>query len=134
MIGSRVDFAFAACPDDVARAILLIAKKRATAMDPLLLVRLSRIKWRVRPLRVARYSAFVHQRLVVIRAIPIAAPFPYVAGHVVKTVAIWRKRFHRRDAFVTVFARILHWKFSLPRIGHPLAAGTKIIAPDVRFS
>ena len=44
MIGSRVDFAFAAGADDVARAILLIAKKGTTAMDPLLLVRLSRIK------------------------------------------------------------------------------------------
>ena len=85
-------------------------------------------------MRVARHSAFVRQRLVVIRAIPIAAPFPYVAGHVVKTVAIWRKRFHRCDAFVTVFARILHWKFSLPRVGHPLAAGTKIIAPDICLS
>src|SRR5439155_4814378 len=134
MIGPSVDFAFAACADDVARAILLVAKKRATAMDALLLVRLSRIKWRVRPLRVARHSTFVRQRLVVIRAIPIATPFPDVAGHVVKTVAVWRKRFHRCDAFVTVFARILHWKFSLPRVGHPFSAGTKIIAPDVRFS
>src|SRR5437762_12217540 len=79
MIGPSVDFAFAACADDVARAILLVAKKRATAMDALLLVRLSRIKWRVRPLRVARHSAFVRQRLVVIRAIPIAAPFPNVS-------------------------------------------------------
>src|SRR5438477_186564 len=133
MIGSRVDFAFAARPDDVARAILLIAKKRATAMDPLLLVRLSGIKWRVRPLRVARHPAFVRQRLVVIRAIPIAAPYPDVAGHFVNAVAIWRKRFHRCDALVTVFARISHWKFSLPRVGHPLSAGTKIIAPHVRF-
>src|SRR5215211_2283554 len=134
MIRSRVDFAFAASADDVARAILLIAKKGAAAMDPLLLVRLSRVKWRVRPLWIGRDSTFICERLVVIRAIPIAAPFPYIAGHVVETVAIWRKRFHRRDAFVTVFARILHWKFSLPRVGHPFAAGTKIIAPNVRFS
>jgi hypothetical protein len=62
MIGARVDFAFAV----------------------LLLVRLSWIKSRVRPLRVARDSTFICERLVVIRAIPIAASFPNVAGHVVK--------------------------------------------------
>src|SRR5215211_1364439 len=134
MIRSRVDFAFAAGANDVARAILLVAKKGATAVDPLLLVRLSRVKWRVRPLWIGRDSTFICERLVVIRAIPIAAPFPYVAGHVVKTVAIWRKRFHRRDALVPVFARIFYGKFSLPRVRHPFSAGTKIIAPDIRFS
>src|SRR6478672_7159571 len=100
-------------------------------MDALLLVRLRWIQWRIWPLRIARDSAFVCERFIVIRAIPIAAPFPYVAGHVVKTVAILRKRFHRCDAGVTVFARILHWKFSLPRVGHPFAAGTKFIAPSI---
>ena len=45
MICTRIDFAFAAGADDVARAILLVAKKRSAAMDAFLLVRLSRIKW-----------------------------------------------------------------------------------------
>ena len=44
MVGAGVDFAFAARADDVARTILLIAKKRAAAMDAFLLVRLSWIK------------------------------------------------------------------------------------------
>src|SRR5438105_12555072 len=104
MIGARVDFAFAACADDVAGTILPIAKKRAPPMDALLLVRLSRIKSRIRPWWVLRDSACAGERLVVVRAIPIAAPFPRVAGHVVEPIAIGRKRFHRRDAGVTVFA------------------------------
>ena len=83
MIGARVDFAFAACADDVAGTILLIAKKRAAPMDALLLVRLSWIKRRIRPLWIARDSAFAGERLVVIRAIPVAAPFPNVTGYVV---------------------------------------------------
>src|SRR5438874_13188424 len=104
MIGASVEFAFAACADDVPRTILLVAKKRAAPMDALLLVRLSRIKSRIRPLWIARDSAFVGERLVVIRAIPIAAPFPNVAGHVVKPITITWKRFHRCDASVSVFA------------------------------
>src|SRR6476620_2391260 len=134
MVRPSVHFAFAARADDVPRTILLIAKKRPAPMDALLLVRLSRIKRRIRPLRIARDSAFVCERSIVIRPIPIAAPLPYIAGHVVKAVAILRKRFHRGYALVTVFARILHWKFSLPRVGHPFSAGTKIIAPGIRFA
>src|SRR4029077_18174609 len=103
-------------------------------MDALLLVRLRRIQWRIWPLRIARHSAFVCERFIVIRPKPVSAPFPNVPGHVVKAVAIWRERFHRRDAFVTVFARILHWKFSLPRVGHPFAVGTKFVAPHVCLS
>ena len=50
MIRAGVDFAFAAGADDVARAILIVAKKRAAAMHALLLVRLGRIEWRIRAL------------------------------------------------------------------------------------
>src|SRR5216110_43504 len=106
MIGARVDFAFAACADDVAGTILLIAKKRAAPMDALLLVRLSQIKRRIRPLWIARDSAFAGERLVVIRAIPVAAPFPNVTGYVVKPVAIRGKGFHRRNPNITVFTRV----------------------------
>ena len=45
MIGAGVDFAFAARADDVARTVLIVAKKRAAAMDALFLVRLGRIEW-----------------------------------------------------------------------------------------
>src|SRR6478672_7398251 len=82
MVRPSVHFAFAARADDVPRAILLIAKKRAAAMDSLLLVRLSGIQWRLGPLRIARHSAFVYERFIVIRPIPVAAPFPNVSGHV----------------------------------------------------
>src|ERR1700756_2934576 len=134
MIRTGIYFAFAARADDVARTILLIAKKRPTAMDSLLLVRLSRIQWRIRPLRIARDASFVCERFIVISPIPVAAPFPNVSGHVVKAVAIRRKRFHRGYAGVTVFACIFHWKCSLPRIGHPFSVGTKFVAPHVCLS
>jgi hypothetical protein len=44
MIGAGVDFAFAACANDVTRTILIVAKKRAAAMDALFLVRLGGIE------------------------------------------------------------------------------------------
>ena len=91
MIGTGVDFAFAACADDIAGTILLVAKERAAAMNAFLFVRLSGIEWCVRSLRIVRDAAFIRYCLVVTRAIPIAAPFPNVAGHVVKAVAIRRK-------------------------------------------
>src|SRR5947207_8323992 len=103
MIGARVEFAFAACADNVPRTILLVAKKRAAPMDALFLVRLSRIKWRIRPLWIARDSAFVGERLVIIRAIPIAAPFPDVACHVVEPIAIRGSGLHTRAAVVDTF-------------------------------
>src|SRR6266513_615235 len=103
-------------------------------MNSLFLVRLGRIEWRGRALRIVRYAAFVRQRLVVIGAIPIAAPFPDVARHVVKTETVWWKRFHWRNTCITVFARIFHRKFSLPGVRHPFPAGSKFITPHVLFS
>src|SRR5205807_9188733 len=45
MIGASVDFAFAASAHYVARAVLVVAKKRAAAVHALFLVRLGRIEW-----------------------------------------------------------------------------------------
>src|ERR1043166_4190933 len=98
MIGPCIDFTFAARADDIAGTISLVAKKRAAPMNALLLVGLGWIQCRIRPLRVAHDSAFGGERLVVTRTIPIATPFPNVAGHIVETIAVRRKRFHRRDA------------------------------------
>ena len=83
MVRAGVDFAFAACPDDVAGTKLFVAKKRAAAMHALLLVRLSGIERRIGSLRIARDTAFIRERLVIIGTIPIAAPFPDIARHVV---------------------------------------------------
>ena len=45
MIGAGIDFTFAARANDVARTILVVAKKRATPVHTLFLVRLGRIEW-----------------------------------------------------------------------------------------
>src|SRR5689334_3204047 len=134
MIRPGVDFAFTAGADDIARTILLVAKKRSAAMHPFLLVRLRGVERRLRSLWVSRDPAFVHKCLVIIGTIPIAAPFPHVSSHVVQAIAVWWKGFHRRDAGITVFACIFHRECSLPRVSHPFAAGSQFITPNVGFS
>jgi hypothetical protein len=50
MVRTGIDVAFAASADDITRAVLVFAKKRAAAMNPFLFVRLIGIKWRIRTL------------------------------------------------------------------------------------
>ena len=101
MIRAGVDLPFAARADDVTRAVLVVAKKRAAAMHAFFLVRLGRIEWRIRTLGIVCDAAFVGQRLVVIRAIPITTPLPHITGHVVETVTVDWKTFNRRDVGIT---------------------------------
>src|SRR5258708_16284993 len=61
--------------------------------------------------------------------IPIRGPLPDIANHVVQAVRICRERVHWRSAFVTILAKVLPWKFTLPEIGHRFSAGKKFIAP-----
>src|SRR5947207_4936706 len=100
-------------------------------MHALLLVRLGRIEWGVGTSRIVRDAALVGQGLVVIGAIPIAAPLPNVAGHVVKAVTIRRKRFYGCNADIPIFGHVFHWKFSLPSVRHPFSTGPKFVAPYV---
>src|SRR5437773_10222639 len=103
-------------------------------MNFLLLVRLGWIEWCVRSLGIAHYAASLGELRVVIRTIPVAAPLPDVAGHVVKAVTIRWKFRDRCDAGVAIFARVFHREFSLPGIGHPFPAGAKFVAPCIRFA
>src|SRR5262245_5965206 len=49
---------------------------------------------------------------------PVACPFPDIADHVVKAIAIGRKRRHWRRTLVTVLLEVLIGKSALPDIGH----------------
>src|SRR5664279_2850572 len=103
-------------------------------MRALSLRRLGGIIRRVRPLRVARHAALRDQRCVVVGAIPVAAPLPDVARHVVKAVTIRRKLRDWRDPGKTVFAGILYGEASLICVSHVFAAGPELITPDVELS
>src|SRR6185437_11806202 len=129
VIAATADFALAARAHHVARAILVCAKKRATAQNTFLLSGLRRIERRIRPPRITRHAAGLGELRVIIRPIPIAAPFPNVTGHIEQAVAICRKLRDRRDARKPVLAGILNWKLSLKNIRHPFAAWFQFVAP-----
>src|SRR5215813_13816339 len=74
----------------IARAVAVIAQERSTLLHAALFERMLRIHRPLRSRRVVDHP-FAHPTLVQIALIPIAAPFPDIAGHVVETIAIWRE-------------------------------------------
>ena len=131
------DFALAPRSDHVARAILLGAKERAAAMHPLLFARLGGVEAARGPMRVANETAFLSRGRalgVTVRPVPVGAPFPDVAGHVEKAIAVRRELRHRRHAGKAVFTGVFQGELALEGVGHPLAAGPKLIAPGIGLS
>src|SRR5262249_61508192 len=63
--------------------------------------------------------------------IPVAAPLPDVASHVVQAVAVGRKRLHRRRALVAVPGGILPRELALPAVALRLRLGERLVAPGV---
>src|SRR5271167_3132807 len=100
-------------------------------MNLLLLSRLRWIEGRIRSLRIAGYASCGRQLLVIIGAIPIAGPLPYIAGHVEQAISIRRILCHCSNSDVPVLAGIFHRERSLMSVGHPFAVGSEFFAPDV---
>ncbi len=72
----------------------------------------------------------VQRRLAAMaRHVPIAGPFPNVADHVVKTIAVRRKAADRRSAGISVLLAIIDGKDALPGIGNRLAVLVVGVAP-----
>ena len=57
--------------------------------------------------------------------IPVGAPLPDVAGHVVKAIAVGRERFHRRSAGVAVAEGVLVGEASLEIVALRLRLGER---------
>ena len=82
-------------------------------------------------MRIDRDAAGFRELLIIIRAIPIAAPFPNVAGHVVKAIAVRRELRDRRDTDEAIFACILNRKLSLVVLAIHLPSGLNSSPHDV---
>lgn len=89
MIACRTDFAFASRADHVSSAVSIAAQERSTSVDPFLLVGFHGIKTIRWALGVPSDLAAGVESRVVIVSVPIAAPFPHVATHVVKSKGVW---------------------------------------------
>src|SRR5450755_2117172 len=119
VITAGVNVPFAARSHHVTGAILIRAEERTAAMHPLGLV-IAGIVAGGRTLRIAYYRTATRQLepRIIVRPIPVAAPLPHVARHVVKSVAVRRELCDRCDAGKAIRARVLHRKLAFINIRH----------------
>src|SRR6266404_2831771 len=103
-------------------------------MDTLFLVRLRRVEWCFRSFGIDCQATPFGELRIIVWPVPIAAPFPNVAGHVVKAVTIGGKFRDRCDPGVAIFASVFHREFALPGVGHPFSVWMKIVAPRVSLA
>lgn len=68
---------------------------------------------------------------IIVRAVPILAPFPDIAGHVVEGVGIGGKRSDGGSVMETIGGRVFFGEQSLPDVGLPLTVREEFCAPGV---
>src|SRR4051812_29299954 len=90
--GAGVGVALAPATGHVARAVLVGAEVRPALHDALGGAGLGGAAAVGRALRVHREVRLPRQTRVVVRAVPVGAPLPHVAGHGVQAVAVGRER------------------------------------------
>src|SRR5581483_1708460 len=128
-VGGRAGrFALAASPGEVARAKILGTQERAAALDALGDA-LVKIEPGLRARRVLRRTV-----LVIIELIPVAAPLPDVARHVIQSVSVGGEGTDRGGAVEAVLLVVGIGEIPLPVVAHPLLAGVEFIAPAVGFA
>jgi hypothetical protein len=75
-------------------------------------------------------NTFACRIKVRIGSIPVAAPLPEIASHVVQTVAIWREGADGGSTNKAIFSTVFDRKYSLPGIRHVFSVRSKLVAPD----
>src|SRR5215470_2080819 len=128
------DFGLAAAADQIPRAVLIGTQVRSAAHDPLGRSGLLRVVAVARTLRVVRERTRLRQHGVIIRPVPVGAPLPDVATHVVEPEPVWWKRRYWRRPGVAVLAAIFHRELPLPGVGDGSAARGQFVAPWIEIS
>jgi hypothetical protein len=95
VICSRIGRSPSASARDIPRAVLIGAKKRACALHTFRHAGLGGVETIRRPFRIDRDFAARGQGLVVVGAIPIGGPLPYVARHIEQTIPVGGERSYR---------------------------------------
>jgi hypothetical protein len=84
-----------------------------------------------RNVRIARNAAALRGMRVIVGRELVSRPLPYVPDHIKQTIAVRRKRSHRRGSRVSIGYKVFMWKRTLPSVGHVAAIRNKLIAPGV---
>src|SRR5262249_38099524 len=71
------------------------------------------------------------EAFVVVVAIPIGAPLPDIARHVMKPIAVGWERANGGSRAEAVFRGVLVREAPLPDVGHPFAFGLQFISPRI---
>ena len=121
-------------PSTRARAIALavgrVAKERTTFDNALGSVRIGWIITLSRSTGIATH-VFACGLDVAVDPIPVTAPLPNVARHVVQAVPIRWEGAHRRSANKSIFATVLNREYSLPGVRHVFTTRLEVVTPDV---
>src|SRR5271165_7199010 len=113
MVRASANLALASRAHHIARAILIGAQERASALGLLWLGGFGGVQSRLRALGVSRNGARRHQLRVVIRPIPITGPLPHVPRHVVEAVTVRRKAPYCGYPNIFILTRVLVGKMTL---------------------
>src|SRR5262249_19717498 len=131
---SAADFGFAAAADQIPRAVLIGAQIGSTAHDPLGRSGLLRVVAVARTLRVVRERTRLRQHGAITGRLPVGAPLPNFATHVVEPDPVWWKCRRGRCPGVAVLAAIFCRELSLPCVGDGPAARGQLLAPWIAIS
>jgi hypothetical protein len=127
-------FGFALAPSGrhVAATVLVAAQKRPAALDLLRPnLRLQRIE-AVLPARPDRVGGGTVQ--VITRMVPVGAPFPDIAGHIVQSESIGGEGADRSGADEAVGRGVLVGEVPLPDVALPAPAAGAVVTPDERLA
>src|SRR5262249_4516914 len=113
-----------------APAVRRVAQKRAALLAAQRRIGLPRVQAPLGPGRIDDHP-LAGAPAVQIDLVPVAAPLPDVAGHVVQAVAVGRERLHRRGALVAVPGRVLPRELALPAVALRLLLREGLVAPGV---
>ena len=135
MIAPGIDGTLTARADHVARAILIGAQIRTAALHAFRHARFLRIEtFRFGGATRINHDTASRRTLrerISIRSVPIGAPFPRIARHIVEAVRVSRKRSHRRDPAKAIVLGIFVRESAFPNVGHPTAVDREIVTPRV---
>src|SRR5690606_6566538 len=120
------------CRGSIIDAIVVRTEERAAFNHPLKCVRIVGVITLVHATVQGR--GIPRDSLEADRVIPIFSNFPYVADHIIKTIAIGWEILNGRSAQKTVLPFVVVWEYTLKGIGHKASIRVQFISPSISLA